>query len=70
MAFNRFVAEHARNAGETGYLLEYETGAEAQERSDAERPLRPSATAPLRLCVPARNDHAWLVPDRVIVITP
>ena len=78
VALNRFVAEHARNAGETGYLLEYETGAEAQERSDAERPLRPSATAPLRhsvpatlrLCVPARTDHAWLVPDRVIVVTP
>ncbi|HSC59406.1 MAG TPA: hypothetical protein VLC11_07570 [Gemmatimonadales bacterium] len=70
VALNRFVAEHARNAGETGYLLEYETGAEAQERSDAERPLRPSATAPLRLSVPARTDHAWLVSDRVIVVTP
>ena len=78
VALNRFVAEHARNAGETGYLLEYETGAEAQERSDAERllrpsttaPLRPSVPAPLRLHVPARADHAWLVPDTVIIVTP
>lgn len=78
LALNRFVAEHARNAGETGYLLRYETSGGTQGRSDAEQPLRPSTSAPLRpsvpaplrLPVPARTDHAWLVPDALIIVTP
>ena len=70
VALNRFVAEHARNAGESGYRLRYEISGGTQGRSDAEQPLRPSAAAPLRLAVPARHDHSWLVPDRVLIVTP
>ncbi|HET7024708.1 MAG TPA: hypothetical protein VFI39_05845 [Gemmatimonadales bacterium] len=70
VALNRFVAEHARNAGESGYRLTYEISGGTQVRGDAEQPLRPSATAPLRLPVPARHDHSWLVPDRVLIVTP
>lgn len=80
LALNRFVAEHARNAGATGYLLEYETGgrmdgwsddsARAPIRRSDDASMRPSARPPLRLPVPARTDQTWLVPDRVIIVAP
>ncbi|HEV2291591.1 MAG TPA: hypothetical protein VGR60_07110 [Gemmatimonadales bacterium] len=88
VALNRFVAEHARNAGATGYLLEYETdgrmvagsdgGVDAGADDAMPAPIRPSDRGsmrvadrePERLAVPARHDHAWLVPDRVIIVTP
>lgn len=80
LALDRFVAEHARNAGATGYLLEYETGGRTDGWSDAPRrgaadpsdhsTTRPSDHPPLHLTVPARNDHTWLVPDRLIIVAP
>ncbi|MGB7212011.1 MAG: hypothetical protein WBC97_05230 [Gemmatimonadales bacterium] len=74
VALNRFVAEHARNAGDagTGYLLEYEADGRMDGWADAlgRVPTRPSVHAPIRLAVPVRHDHAWLVPDRVIIVTP
>ncbi|MGH7532075.1 MAG: hypothetical protein ACREL4_02180 [Gemmatimonadales bacterium] len=72
VALNRFVVEHARNAGETGYLLEFETDGRRGGGADAPGRVltRPSDHAPIRLTPPARHDHAWLVPDRVIIMTP
>lgn len=72
LALNRFVAEHARNAGETGYLLEYATDGRMggwSERTGTD-PLRPSDHPPTRLPVPSRHDHAWLPPDRVVIVMP
>jgi hypothetical protein len=80
LALGRFVTEHARNAGETGYLLKYETGGQVVGWSDAPRrgaaDLSDHSTtllsddAPLRLPVPARSDHTWLAPDRLIIVAP
>ncbi|MGH7590919.1 MAG: hypothetical protein ACREL2_05735 [Gemmatimonadales bacterium] len=72
VALNRFVAEHARNAGETGYLLEYETDGRRGGGADVTKrvPGRQSDPAPIRLTAPARHDHAWLVPDRVVIVIP
>lgn len=67
MALDRFVAEHARNAGATGYWLGYETDGRIGGWPDETvgRPIRLTDHPTMR-----PSDHTWLVPDRLIIVAP